>query len=139
MGAFARYRELNREQRALLGRAAVWLVIARIGLAVLPFRRVRALFERGSTRPSLTGRSGSEIRWAVLAAARRLPGINCLPRALVLQALLQQAGIASELRIGVAMDPQNGLTAHAWVDCDGRPFLADEDLSPYTPLAPLPS
>ena len=139
MGVFARYRELNREQRALLARAAVWLMLARLGLAVLPFPRVRALCARASTRRSLKGRSASEIRWAVLAAARRLPGVNCLPRALVLQALLQQAGIASDLRIGVATDPQKGLTAHAWVDCDGKPFLADEDLSPYTPLAPLPS
>ena len=115
-------------------------MLVRLGLAVLPFAaRARAL--RSAPRAASRWRAAppSEIRWAVLAAARRLPGTRCLPRALALQALLRQAGVASELRIGVAKDPRGGLVAHAWVDCGGEPFLADEDLSPYTALSPLPS
>jgi hypothetical protein len=56
----------------------------------------------------------------------------------VLQALLREAGLSCELRIGVAKDAAGGLVAHAWVDYEGAPFLADEDLSPYTPLSSLP-
>ena len=139
MGALARLVRLGPEQRALLARAAVWLVLARLGLATLPFLRVRALCGRASRGLPLVGRPASEIRWAVLAVARRLLGTRCLPRALALQALLRQAGVASELRIGVAKNPQGSLVAHAWVDCDGEPFLPDEDVSPYAPLSPLPS
>ncbi len=139
MGPLASLIRLGREQRALLARAAVWLVLARLGLATLPFLRVRALCERASRGLPLAGRRASDIRWAVLAVARRLPGTRCLPRALALQALLRQAGVASELRIGVAKDARGGLVAHAWVDREGEPFLGDEDLAPYTPLSPLPS
>ena len=139
MGAVARLVRLGREQRALLARTVLWLVAVRLGLAILPLLRVRALAERASRGQPLSGRPPSEIRWAVLAAARRLPGTRCLPRALALQALLRQAGVASELRIGVAKNPKGSLVAHAWVDCDGEPFLRDEDLSPYTPLSPLPN
>ena len=139
MGVVARLARLPPEQRALLARAALWLVLARLGLATLPFLRVRALCERASRGRPLAGRPASEIRWALLAAARRLPGTRCLPRALALQALLRQAGVESELRIGVAKDRQGGLVAHAWVDRAGEPFLADEDLTAYTALSPLPS
>ncbi len=139
MGAVARLVRLDPGQRVLLARATVWLVLVRLALATLPFLRVRALCERASRGQPLAGRPASEIRWAVLAAARRLPATRCLPRALALQALLRQAGIESELRIGVAKDPRGGLVAHAWVDREGQPFLADEDLTPYTALSPLPS
>lgn len=139
MGALVRFARLARERRTLLVRAVLWLVAARLGLAILPLLRVRSLAERASRGQPLSGRTPSEIRWAVLAAARRLPSTRCLPRSLALQGLLRQAGVASELRIGVAKDPRGGLVAHAWVDCDGKPFLRDEDLSLYTPLSPLPS
>jgi hypothetical protein len=77
------------------------------------------------------------IRWAVLAAARRVPGTRCLPRALVLQALLREAGLAPDLRIGVTRDAGGGLTAHAWVECEGRPVLEHEDLDGFAALSPL--
>lgn len=139
MGAVARFVRLRRDQRALLTRTVLWLGAVRLGLAILPLLRVRALAERASRGQPLAGCTPSEIRWAVLAAARRLPGTRCLPRALALQALLRQAGVASELRLGVAKGPRGALVAHAWLDCGGEPFLQDEDLSPYTALSPLPS
>lgn len=136
MRAFRRFRQLSKSERSLLVRALAWLVLARAMLLVRPFHRVRDLPARASRNPRLTGHSASEIRWAVLAASRRLR-TRCLPRALALQALLRQAGIASDLRIGVAKDSRGGLKAHAWVERDGEPFLRDEDLSPYIPLAPF--
>jgi hypothetical protein len=137
--AVAKLTRLGREQHALLARTVLWLVAVRVGLAILPLLRVRALAERASRGLPLAGLPVSEIRWAVMAVARRLPGTRCLPRALALQALLRQAGVASELRLGVAKNPRGSFVAHAWVNCDGEPFLPDEDLSAYTPLSPLPS
>jgi hypothetical protein len=89
--------------------------------------------ERASRGRALQARSQAEIRWAVSAAARRLPGTRCLPRALALQALLRQAGIASELRIGVAKAGEE-LAAHAWVECEGRALTDGEELGGYHPL-----
>ena len=63
-----------------------------------------------------------------------LPGpTSCLPRALVLEALLVASGRAAELRIGLA--PRCGEpkpAAHAWVDLEGVPVA--EDVSQYTPV-----
>ena len=75
---------------------------------------------------------------AAVAAARRVPGANCLARSLALQALLRSSARRTELRIGVAKRPDGSLAAHAWVTCDGQPVLPGEDLSAYS-LLPLRS
>ena len=134
MRALRRLVGLERRERGLLARAFVLLVLARLSLRLLSFQRVRSLFDRLSSRPRLRGCPPETIRWALLAAAHRLPGTRCLPRALVLQALLREAGLDPDLRIGVTRDAGGGLTAHAWVECEGRPVLEHEDLDGYTEL-----
>jgi hypothetical protein len=63
------------------------------------------------------------IAWLVDAAARRgLFRASCLPRSLTLQRLLQERGIASELRVGVRKHAGR-LEAHAWIECHGAPLL----------------
>jgi hypothetical protein len=128
---------IGRRERALLARAFALLVLARCALRLVSFERVRSLFDKVSSKPRLPGCPPEAIRWAVLAAAQRLPGTRCLPRALVLQALLRDAGLNPALRIGVARDAGGGLMAHAWVECEGRPVLEHEDMSTYSPLSPL--
>ena len=67
-------------------------------------------------------------------AAQRLPGFTaCLPRAIVLEALLRRAGRSAELRIGLApLREAKRLDAHAWVELDG--IALAENVSGYTAL-----
>jgi hypothetical protein len=61
-----------------------------------------------------------EMAWAVALAARLLPGRPaCLARSLTLRALLNRCGTASLLRFGARADGC-GLSAHCWLEIDGR-------------------
>jgi hypothetical protein len=101
MSTLARYLRLPHRQRQLLHTALAGLILSRIGLALLPLPRLQRLSSNTRKR-DVEGATLDELRWAVLAAARRLPGTRCLPRALALQALMRRAGMSGQLCIGVA-------------------------------------
>ena len=61
-----------------------------------------------------------EAAWAITAAARRVPTTRCLEWSLALRGLLTQAGIACELRIGVAAAGPCAISAHAWIESGGQ-------------------
>lgn len=136
MGALASFASQPAARRRLALRALFWIVAARIGVALVGFARLRRLLP--PLRGSVAQTRAADVRWAVTAVARRVPGTRCLARSLAIEALLRGAGIESELRFGVVRQDGGRLEAHAWVECDGRPVCPDEDLSPYTPLSPLP-
>ncbi len=119
--------------------ARAWglLLIADLGLRVLPFARVeRWLAPAVSARPDepAVGR----LVWATEAAARHhLYPMRCLPKALCLRWLLGRHGIESELRIGVARQ-DGGLAAHAWVERQGSPVGEDRGVEErFAPLREL--
>ena len=59
-------------------------------------------------------------------AADYLPGeYKCLPRAYAAHVLLAHHGHGSEVRVGVARDPQGKVEAHAWVECQGKTVLGE--------------
>jgi len=92
MSTLARYLRLPPSRKRLLRASLAWLILSRIGLATLPLQTLQRLFSRIS-RHDLRGTSLGELRWAVVAAARRLPGTRCLARALALQALMVRTGM----------------------------------------------
>ncbi|MBK8482337.1 MAG: lasso peptide biosynthesis B2 protein [Proteobacteria bacterium] len=105
---------------------------------VLRFGRAAAGRRAGPlASASVGGDRVAAIVRAVDRAARALPGASsCLARALVAQRLLRRAGVAAELRIGVARDGSRaGLAAHAWV-VDGERVLVGDQAQPerYEPL-----
>jgi len=116
MTLLLRLARLERMERGLVARALVWLVASRIALRVLPFRTASAVLERIPRRIGYPC-SPEKIRWALNACARRLPGTQCLAWALACRSLLQQAGIPSRVRIGVAKGRERRFAAHAWVEC----------------------
>jgi len=135
MGLFHRLASLNATERRLLARALLWIVSARVGLRVFPYRTLLGLLDRASRRASLgTPCSPEKVRWALVAAASRLPGTRCLAWAIACHNLLRQAGFDSELRIGVAKSPGERLRAHAWVECDGGSLSWGDDERLYAPL-----
>jgi hypothetical protein len=113
------------ERRAFLWAAAV-LPVVKLGLRFWPLKRVQAwLAPRGQKASAASDE-------AALAQARRLALVvtlaarhgvgnhNCLPRSVVLWALLRRRGLDGQLRIGVGLDDTDSRSFHAWVEHCGH-------------------
>lgn len=133
-----RYLRLPPHRKRLLNAAFASLILARIGLIFLPLPTLQRRFSK-VLEHDVAGTSLDDLRWAVLAVARRLPGTRCLPRALALQALMARAGMPARLCIGVAKEADSALEAHAWVLHDGVPVFDEPDLERYTLLSDFPA
>jgi hypothetical protein len=134
-GLLARLYRLPRHERRLLAAAWVCLVVARLGLALLPFRTLRGWAEHGR-RPTSQGGVPDPERAAELveaAARHHLLGTTCLTRALVLCTLLRRRGHEARLVVGCAR-PDGRFESHAWVDCAGTPLTAGAQIGRFTPL-----
>lgn len=109
-----------RKQRALLT-AGIALTSVRVALRVLPFQTLRRLLARLARTPAAREPiDQSEIDlivWALSVGGRTLPAAGrCLIEALSGYVLLGRRGVATDLRIGVARDPDGTFTAHAWLE-----------------------
>jgi hypothetical protein len=126
--------------RRLLVTAAMLQAAVRLGLAVLPYRRLRGLVDH-LARPGRLRRpapaSPERIALAVTRASRLVPGATCLPQALAAKVLLERWGHPARVRVGVRRAAGATLLAHAWVECDGHIVLGGTDLTRYTPLSAL--
>jgi hypothetical protein len=125
---------------ALLFAAAGWVIFAqtmvRLSGRPLPQQR-RALARLAGALPPLSGYTVREAASAMTSVARRVPGARCLIWSLALHGLLAQMGMPSDVQIGVASDERSGLTAHAWVVCQGAAWSwGDGDVSAYNVLRP---
>jgi hypothetical protein len=127
---------LRENERKLLVAGAFWVLMARAVLRIPPESlpaKQRALDALAQRLPRLSKCTVADAKWAVTAAARRLPNTVCLPWALALRGLLSQSGIASRLRIGVAVDDRV-FKAHAWVECGDCSLSWNESVVGYTVL-----
>jgi hypothetical protein len=116
---------LDARRRALVAYGLGWVMVSKAALAIpgasLP-QRQRWIDRLAGLLPAPVRFSDDEAAWALTAAARRVPGARCLEWALAMRGLLAQAGVAGEVRIGVAADSPGAIRAHAWVDVGGRTF-----------------
>ena len=110
--------------RLLLLHALFLLGAIRLGLKLLPFQTLRRLLAR-MAQP--TGRlqavekaSVDNVAWAVMVASHYIPGARCLAQALATQVLLERRGYPTQLRIGFTRSKGGEMSAHAWVECEGR-------------------
>lgn len=114
-------------RRSFVVRAAFLVPLVRAGLWLLPFGRLRALVSRppkttvGGNAPQIV----ADVVWSVVAVSRRVPRASCLTQALVAERMLADAGIAVELRVGVARDVEGAFEAHAWLEHEGRIVLGE--------------
>ncbi len=123
-GVLRRLRRLTATEAWAFARAWLVLLMADLGLRLLPFQRVeRWLAVSAGAARTLAAEGGVPgLVWATAAAARHhLYPMRCLPRALCLRWLLGRHGIAAELRIGVERR-RGEMRAHAWVERDGVPL-----------------
>jgi len=103
-----------------------WLLIFDLGLRTRPFPDLQAFAARLAKCP-VPSPEQTESMIRVLKAAvdharyNHLYPMTCLCRALTLQKLLSERGIAAELKIGVRKEAGQ-LSAHAWLEYQGKPL-----------------
>ncbi len=144
----------------------VYLLVARLALRVISFRRLTWFFELPPRSPeqtyaerewrrlhSLTEYAvlkeeivGAErevyrqgVQWLIFEAAWFLPGQTvCFPRAIVAQAILRRLGMGTTLYYGAATLPERGLTAHVWLQDGNEMIVGHCDGQDYHILARYP-
>jgi hypothetical protein len=133
-----KFARLAPRDRAVLTRTVVTLALSRLVTWLLPFPVGRRLMvgKRRTDRQTVTG---DQVRWAMHHAQRVVPKATCLPQAVAAEALLTRGGLPAHLQIGVKKTSDGKITAHAWVESDGRIVVGDlRDLDAYTRLPTLP-
>lgn len=130
---------LSPQHKRVAASALVLLPVFWLGLHLLGLRRWRLLtlsaIRKPDPGPTVDARALGDL---VNAVARHSPlPASCLTRSLLLEWLLRRNGIAAELCIGVQRTAQ-GIAAHAWVECAGRPVNDRADIAEsFAPFAEL--
>ncbi len=115
------YARTSRGRRDLLWEALVALAMARLAMALLPFRRIAAwLGTPGAESPAMATadeiRTAKEIGWAVEVLGRRVPWDGrCLARALAATGMLRRRGLEGTVSFGSRQSESAGFDAHAWL------------------------
>jgi hypothetical protein len=130
-------------RRRLLIEAALYLLMARLGLAVLSFRQLTWFLNRSLPQAEITGSEREQLRqevsWAIDTVATYLPGETlCFPRGIAAQAMLRRRRVRTTLYYGVAKVPGGGLTAHVWVQDGAQGVVGHRIASQYTVLMRYP-
>ena len=129
--------ELDRADRWLVVRAAWQLLVARIVLAVVPFRRLAARLSESTDRAAETVEPAipERVGRAVTVAANHVPWrADCFPRTIAARALLKAYGYASTIHIGVDRQGGEGLKGHAWLTCGDVVVTGGAELDRYTEI-----
>lgn len=127
-----RFGDLSLADKWLLLRAVLWLMVARVKLAMVPLERLAGgSVQMGEARPDpeLLRRIG----FAVNSAAANLPWrSDCFPRALAARSLLNRYGYPATVHLGVDRVGESDLVGHAWVTCGETVVVGGEELDRYT-------
>jgi hypothetical protein len=81
--------------------------------------------------------SVDKVAWAVMVASHYIPGARCLAQALATQVLLERRGYPTQLRIGFTRGMGGQMSAHAWVESQGRVAIGGAGNISYYTLLPL--
>jgi hypothetical protein len=121
----------------MLLNAFILLIFVRVGLWLLPFRKLQKTLEKLFHYPATSDNqlpSPEKFSSAVSTVSQYVPAATCLAQALTLQVLLSREGIHSDLAIGVARDDAKGISAHAWLEIDGNVIIGGQERDRYTQL-----
>ena len=136
----AKWRRRSRTERILLLEAFVFLGVARLGVLILPFRRLAGSLG-GHMKVADANVSPADLRrarmvgGAVRSAANYTPWESvCLPQAVAARWMLKRRRIPATLYLGVAKDltDPGTLAAHAWVSCGPVILTGAKGHSQYT-------
>jgi hypothetical protein len=128
------------QDRLLLLEGTLWLAMAGLAIAVLPFRLVGRLaavpIRRLEPLPQERRKDVKRIRWAIAVVAPRVPWRTvCFQQGLAAQFMLRRRGVPSVLYYGAAMDCRGELSAHVWIRDGDVDVIGCEMASRYALLA----
>lgn len=137
MGFIGKIRSFSWLERWLLVKAALIVVVVRMGLRVVPYKKVQQFSDRVSASSSLWRARRDDLTYqnqvvrAVRAVARHtLGGKPCLVQAIAAQWMLRHTAHPSSLHLGVAKGKGESLKAHAWLERRGDIIIGGRS-SPY--------
>jgi hypothetical protein len=134
-GKWRRFLQLNAADKWLLLRAAGWLLIARVRLAVTPFRHLAESLSTGSERANVDPELLRRVSYAVTAAAANVPWrSDCFPQTIAARMLLKSFGYSSTIHLGVNREGPDELDAHAWLTCGGIVVTGAQGLDRYVEM-----
>ncbi len=115
-----RFFEKPRTDRLLFLEAVCWLGLARLAIAVVPFRWIAPILGRMMEElphdDSEHAVLAAGVSRAVATAGRYAPWeCKCLARAMAAKMMLKCRGARSTLYLGLARDESGELCAHAWL------------------------
>jgi hypothetical protein len=122
----ARITALSATDYVLLCAAVAELARARLHFERRPILQIIDRLRTARTGPAgaqakpIARRDLERVRWAVAAAAQRVPWrSDCLIQVMAADRLLRRAGAGGEFHLGVAKSPVGSLCAHAWLSSGG--------------------
>lgn len=134
---------LSHAERVLLFQAAVLIPLVAVAQRLISLKRLHAgLLRISKTAPGVRNGYGHAIsankiaRLVQVAARRGVTQPSCLPRALVLWALLRRQGFPAEICFGVRREAGR-FEAHAWVTHQGNVLNDAHDVGDR--FAPFPA
>ena len=126
---------LSRRDRLDAVRAWLWLMAARAGVTLFPYKWIARVVARIPARRISARTTPERCARAIGRAVRVAPGCGCLPQAIAAQCLLGRDRLSSNIVFGVAHGQDGRIEAHAWLWSDGRILVGGENAGRYTPLA----
>jgi hypothetical protein len=145
-------RRLSPDDLRQVLRAWALLLLVDLGLRLLPFQCLVKLIGKAKDHPGRRlacthAPASRHTEPELVTTLRRLQGLldvacrnhlypmTCLRRALVLQVLLKEWGISTELQLGVRKQEER-FEAHAWLEYEGRPIAEPEAIrTHFRPMA----
>lgn len=133
---FTKWWALSRSDRWLLLRVTVCVILIKLGLKMLSFKRFRAAYDLFLSNVAVQTYDAlfvEQLVWSVRAVSNALPfEVLCLPQALAVKYFLR-AEPEYELKIGVSNHDQL-FSAHAWVAKADRTVIGEIPNISYVPL-----
>lgn len=108
---------LSPKEKLLFFEALVFQYVTWMLLLILPFRRIVRLFPNRQTPEQNADKTTLERIRAATAQANNLAlwKNRCLVQALAARWMLSRRGIPSKLSLGVTLDDNKKVIAHAWI------------------------
>lgn len=135
MNKLAKLKAMSGNERRWLLQAWLFLPVVKILLWLTGYRHTLAKLQRFFPLNSCNPDAELAVllgRLVNMAANHSLLEITCLPRSLVLWAMMRRAGLAADLRIGV-QKKADVFAAHAWVEYAGVP-VNEQSSGQYAPI-----
>ena len=134
----SKFIKLPAPDRRLLMSAVVSLIRARFTVMFVSVRKI--LLPIAPQNEAMSPDTDAErISWAGETAARIVPTAkNCLVRAIAGRDMLARRGVISQIRLGVAKNSPDILSAHAWLECGSMIVTGEGEHRSYAAM-PAPS